>query len=313
MHPWLHALLFAGLMLIAMLGYMGHEWRRHHIRVSASYEVRRYPCYRPSRTVFIVYDGAFNKASVHWHHLRHDVLRQYGDVYELQYGTERFSCPQAVNVMVHQLGLQRYDRVVIIGASMGAQLAIRTVARMNDRFVSLNPRANIYLIGVDPTLSGTVLRPRLQLLAWFSSKLQTGPVWNKLLAWTNRLTFRSLPKRLCEAKMSQDLLQQHLRQRRAYTASVISDMNAAILQGTTSLPDWMRPSGLQVGCLFSDQDTVLDGEAARQQWRELFPQSLDVAVPQGHHVDLIENPTAWRQAFEQLFTELSLIAQPTPR
>lgn len=93
--------------------------------------------------------------------------------------------------------------------------------------------------------------------------------------------------------MNEELLDRHLAGMRAYRLPAILKMIKTIFRNEPIGPEYLV--GLRMVYLKSGEDDVIDRDAAEETIARQFPGAQVYDVPEGHHVDLVENHTSWQR------------------
>lgn len=246
-----------------------------------------------SRTAIVVFTGAFNSGRHHTAPVM-ELLRNFGDVFIVEYPLRRFSAFQHCAMAYERVTASgRYDTVVLYGSSMGGSLAL-SFARMAQHR-SLGRRLKIELILSDVPPSGNCLPGAARLTRY----VRPGPLVNLFSSLVTRQMFKMLPDELLVEEYDNAQLDAHIKAMRRYRLSAMCEQISAIVDQPVYDPDEFRHVAACLLC--SGNDGVIDGERAEAELRSFLPRLQVIPVDAGCHTSVVEHPISYARALLDAF------------
>lgn len=238
-------------------------------------------------------------------------LRQEGDVYVAVYPTRLFNSVKAVKAIYAAIKATNYERIVLVGYSLGGLLVLRVLelAFILNRALS----CRIELIVSDAPLGPQHLLipggkpvPKAVMPFWLRVApllrfVHPGPILNLLSPLVAKVFFVEMEESKRELGTDIDQFRRHMAFLRANLVSLIVGQIAAI---ASQKPFQTRPRSNRVTYLQCDNDVVIDGDMARDDWKKLFPNMTVIKVGPGtQHVAIVEAHDAFMAAVRSHFAK----------
>lgn len=253
--------------------------------------------------------GAFNGPA----HLERQAqeLRQEGDVYVTVYPTRLFSAIKAVKAVFAAITGTSYDRIVLIGYSLGGLLALRVLELAFILNPALSSRIEL-IIGDAPLgpqhllIPGGARVPKAVMPFWLRIApllrfVHPGPILNLLSPLVAKVFFVEMEESKREPGTDMDQFRRHMAFLRANLVSLIVAQIAAM---ASQKPFQARPRSNRVTYLQCDHDVVVAGDEARADWKKLFPDMTVIKVGPGtQHVAIVEAHEAFAKAVRSHFAQ----------
>lgn len=276
-------------MLYALLGFTvlwlnGRFWRS---RWALAVDGMRYSYSAGnSSTLVIMWTGAFNDAQIHYERLV-PLYQLVGDVYVVPYAEKRFNAHAVMLKGYEYARNNNYTTVVLVGASLGGEVALRFVEHSR----ASNDSLTLKMVMCDVPLGGQHLPVSLlaqHLVKW----IHIGPLFNLLSPLVTRLMFKQLPMEQSNG-VDHDHLNRHMTAMWSCKLSAIVEQTA----GIAAQPPFEKLTDVSTVYLECANDEVIRGEEAVSDWRELvYSGYLEVIPVEGGHVQFVENHVPWLNA-----------------
>lgn len=311
------------LVVLSLWAYGRYQRSRWSVSPEVRFE-RRYGT-APGSTAVIVLTGAFN-GPPHTRQIVRNHWRFVGDTYVVDYALRRFDMAATVKAAYKCVARKKqYEQVFVVGYSLGGliSLCLLRYARLYDPELAEKLR----LLPSDAPLGtchlripgGGMVPPKLMKL-WLALAalvhfVHLGPLFNRLSRWVAKVMFVPAPVEMHDPRMDKQLLQEHMAFLRGNKLSLVIEQIAAITQrkpftraelGDTPVfylqcGDGSQPDALAMNGKLRNNpgapDKVILGDAAREDWRGLFPAMGHAYVgPNTTHVAVVEGWRAWEDA-----------------
>jgi hypothetical protein len=285
---------YVALYVVLVLWLNGRYWRDRW-SLMPDYQIH-HTTTGSGQTIVVLCTGAFNDAVAHYERLI-PLYQQVGDVYVVRYAKKRFDAHEAMRGAYEFAAFYNYDRVVLVGASLGGEVALRFVEHTRSNTHFYDPA--IEFIACDVPLGAQHL-PAPAFLLRVVQYVRVGPLFNLLSPIITRLWFKRLevdPVTGVDAAH----LDRHMAGLWSCKLSVIVEQIAAM----AIQPPFTDVAGIPTVYLKCAVDDVIRGNQALADWRELMSHCLyDVIDVEGGHVQFVEHHNEWYRRHAQALREL---------
>lgn len=248
-----------------------------------------------SRTQYVYFGGAFTQSSRHATTLL-SRLEQDGSVLAPDSSFSRLNIEAEYDAVYSKLRLQsdRYDKLVVIGGSMGAINAFR-LAGVFRRDVETS------LIAIDPVLSQRGLTHDARLASKLTGGLRPGPVTNSLLAPLIPKLIQGQDADIYDKDVVgiEDYVQQSMAEIQSVTTAYFLDAGRTVY--AAHLPDPGAYAGMKIVGLFSEFESTLDvaGKEADFAFATQQADAQTHVILGAHHLTFLEQPLVWLSAINR--------------
>lgn len=248
-----------------------------------------------SKTAVVFFTAAQSSGTAHSAPLK-SLWDERGDVIIVEYNPNRFVGQQIAYDVYRQLVDWQYERAILIGASLGGLLATDVID--NDRAGTTHLQYAVMFQGVPLDSSDLYHQDSADAIAraWYP-----GPVTNYVgtdLMW--RYVYNPPPPYMLGPDVDQKQLAAQHQVGRHYPLSGWAGEVRYIAHHRGF--ERNQYVGIPLVIMESEHDTVVKPTANR--WRPVFGSATVIKVPEAGHVDFVEHPDAWRQAFQKGFASL---------
>lgn len=305
---------------IILVLWLNGRYRRNHWTTVPEVRMLQGNRNASSSTAVILFTGAFN-GPPHTEGIEHDVWRDVGDTYIVDYPLRRFSTRQTALASYMALAEKgQYDRIIVQGFSLGGIVAMQLL-QLARKYDSTFAQKLEMIVADSPLLmrhlripGGKAFPPRLMRLMQKTSPylhfVHVGPLSNLLLSkLVAKIAFQPAAEELREPAMDQAQFGRHMAFLRDNKLSVVVEQSLAIASherlspqslgyvpivylqcGDGSIPDSSK----------SAPDNVIMGDAAFEEWRWLFPGIKHLFVgPKTIHTAVVEGWESWNIATKE--------------
>lgn len=223
------------------------------------------------------------------------VWMQHGDVVVVNYPRYRFDSPTIARDTYRYLQKNGYQRVTLIGGSLGGELAVDLIEYQRAHHGDLQLR----VILADTPAGVTTLF--MAGIATHSHWFRPGPLDNLATRLYWRAVFR--PETPSQRGRSVDPAQLATLHAAAKTWALSSEQEQVRYIVDRPPPTAGTYIGIRMMYLQSTHDKVVRPQAT-PVWANAFPGATVISVPGAWHIDFVEHPEEWRNAFTKAFAAL---------